>query len=54
MAPLDIRIASSWMHPLAAIRDRHGRTIAQAEGLASEVGATRLAELGAACDALTH
>jgi hypothetical protein len=52
MAPLGIRVGTSWMPPLAAVRDRDGRVRAQAEGLVSAGSEDRLAELAAACDAL--
>jgi hypothetical protein len=52
MAPLGIRIGTSWMPPLAAVRDRDGRVRAQAEGLVSAGSDVRLAELAEACDAL--
>jgi uncharacterized protein len=52
MAPLGIRVGTSWMPPLAAVRDRDGRVRAQAEGLVSTGADERLAELAAACDEL--
>ena len=52
MAPLGIRVGTSWLPPLVALRDRDGRVLAQTEGIVSQGSDLAVAEIEAACDRL--